>query len=223
MLAGGNGMDQKEYLKNPCGMLSIPYWKAKTTAIPDAVKVIHCRDWNGQYSNYQRYFRVMHNLDGLPPIDFDYDTISIDYQARQLSEMMNASYLHEKIAVSEEDILQWKSHATFREDLCVYINTDHGRMAASGIAEYDEICREGTIEWVQVLPEYRRQGLGEKIVYALLHRLKSTGAAFVTVSGNLDNPSRPLDLYKKCGFHGDDIWYVCREQESYTEKTIPDA
>ena len=83
-------------------------------------------------------------------------------------------------------------------------------MAASGIAEFDEVCQEGIIEWVQVLPEYKGRGLGKKIVDVLLNRLKSIGASFVTVSGNLDNTSKPLELYRKCGFAGDDIWYICQ-------------
>ncbi len=124
--------------------------------------------------------------------------------------MINESYKHENIVVSEQDILQWKQHKTFREELCVYINADNGKKAASGIAEFDEVCREGIIEWVQVLPEYRGRGLGKKIVDVLLNRLKSIGASFVTVSGNLDNTSKPLELYRKCGFTGDDIWYICQ-------------
>ena len=203
-------MDIRKYLQNPCGNLSIPYWKYKAMTIPDSIRIIHCRDWNGQYSNYQRFFRIKHDLKDLCPIDYDYDTLSIDYQAKELAEMINASYSHENIFVTEKDILRWKQHETFRESLCIYINADGGKMVASGIAEFDEICREGVIEWVQVLPEYRERGLGKKIVNVLLWRLKGTGADFVTVSGNLDNTSRPLELYRKCGFTGDDIWYICR-------------
>ena len=203
-------MDIKDYLRDPCGTLSIPYWKAKTLTVPDSVVIVHGRDWCGQYRNYQKFFRIKHDLKKLSPINFDYDTVSIDHQAAQLSGMINASYAHENITVSEQDILQWKQHETFREDLCVYINADNGKMAASGIAEYDETCREGIIEWVQVLPEYRGQGLGKKIVTVLLNRLKSVGADFATVSGNLDNTSKPLELYQKCGFTGDDVWYICR-------------
>ena len=202
-------MDIKEYLQNPCGTLSIPYWKAKTLTMPDSVKIIHKSNWDGQYDDYQRFFRVKHSLNDLSPIAFDYDTISIDYQAKQLCRMINASYRHENIAIREEDILQWKKHETFREDLCIYICANDRIMTASGIAEYDEECREGIIEWVQVLPEFRRRGLGERIILVLLTRLKSIGAEFVTVSGNCENDSNPLGLYRKCGFMGDDIWYIC--------------
>jgi ribosomal protein S18 acetylase RimI-like enzyme len=202
-------MNIKEYIQNPCGMLSIPYWKNKTMTVPSSVRIIHNSKWTGQYDDYQRFFRVKHNLNDLAPIDFDYDTISIDHQAKQLCEMVNASYIHENITVSEEEILEWKKHETFREDLCIYIKANDGIMVASGIAEYDETCREGIIEWLQVLPEYRNQGLGEKIVTVLLSRLKNLGADFVTVSGNLDNVCNPLELYRKCGFTGSDIWYIC--------------
>ena len=81
-------MDVKEYLQNPCGTLSIPYWKAKTLAIPDSMRIIHCSNWNGQYGNFQRFFRIKHDLNDLSPIDYDYDTLSIDYQATQLCEMI---------------------------------------------------------------------------------------------------------------------------------------
>ena len=206
-------MDIEEYLRDPCGTLSVPYGKAKTLVIPDSVKIIHARDWNGQYADFQRFFRVKHDLRELFPIDFDYDTIAVDRQAKELCEMINASYGHEKISLGEKDILRWKDHETFREDLCVYIHADGGIMAASGIAEYDETCREGFIEWVQVLPEYRKRGLGKKIVAVLLDRLKRAGADFVTASGNLDNISRPLALYRSLGFTGDDVWYICRGEE----------
>ena len=214
-------MDIKEYLMDPCGTLSIPYWKAKSMVVPDTIKIIHARDWAEQYNDFKRFFRVRHNLSDLIRVDSDYDTLSLDCQTKQLAEMINASYRHENISVSEHDILQWKTHETFREDLCIYINADGGKMVASGIAEYDEICHEGIIEWVQVLPEYRNKGLGQKIVTVLLSRLKGLGAEFVTVSGNLDNPTKPLELYKKCGFEGDDVWYICQDDTNgLHEKTL---
>lgn len=203
-------MTIKHYLKNPCGLLSIPYWKAKTLKTPDSIEIIHCRDWHGQCTNPQRYFRVKHSLEQLPQLDFDGDTIEIASSAGEFSEMINASYVHESIAVSEEDVLKWMQHETFRADLWICIRDDEGRMIASGIAEYDAACKEGVFEWVQVLPVHRRKGLGKKIVIALLNRLKAVGAEFVTVSGNLDNATAPLALYRVCGFTGDDVWYICK-------------
>lgn len=203
-------MTIKHYLKNPCGLLSIPYWKAKTMKIPDSIQVIHCRDWRGQCDNPQRFFRVKHSLEQLPQLDSYSDTIEMDCSARELAEMINTSYTHENIVVREEDVLKWKQHETFRAELWICIRNGEGKMIASGIAEYDAACREGIFEWVQVLPAHRGKGLGKKIVVALLNRLKAVGAEFVTVSGNLDNATTPLSLYRSCGFTGEDIWYICK-------------
>lgn len=203
-------MDIKEYIQNPCRMLSIPYWKAINLTLPDTVKIVHASEWNGQYKIYERFFRIKHSLQNFATIDFDYNIIAIDNQTKQLADMINASYVHENIVVSEEEILRWKEHKTFRENLWVCIETSDGKMVASGIAEYDEECKEGILEWVQVLPEYRGMGFGKKIVIALLNELKKIGAEFATVSGNLDNVTTPLELYKKCGFFGEDVWYICR-------------
>lgn len=204
-------MDLQAYQKEPCKMFSIPYCKAKNQVIPDTIEILHSHDWTGQYKDFQRFFRVKHSLTEIDEIDFAYQVISIEKQAGQLSEMINASYTHEDIYVSEQDVLQWRYHETFRESLCIGINSEDGRMIASGIAEYDEACKEGFLEWVQVLPEYRNKGFGKKVVMILLNELRNLGAYFVTVSGNLDNVSNPLELYKKCGFTGDDVWYICHK------------
>ena len=134
-------MDVKEYLQNPCGTLSIPYWKAKTLAIPDSMRIIHCSNWNGQYGNFQRFFRIKHDLNDLSPIDYDYDTLSIDYQATQLCEMINESYKHENIVVSEQDILQWKQHKTFPTQERQKLNTGQVNMSHY-LYVHEQLCMQ---------------------------------------------------------------------------------
>ena len=168
-------MDIKEYLSNPCGMLSIPYWKYKTLDIPSSVTIIHERDWKNQSHNYQRFFRVKHNLDNLPIVDFDFELLNIDNQAEELAAMVNSCYKDEGITLNEQDILSWRNHKTFREYLCVYIKDNNGLMIASGIAEFDQECKEGTIEWVQVLPEYRRKGIASAITSRLAVEIMNRG------------------------------------------------
>lgn len=87
----------------------------------------------------------------------------------------------------------------------------NNRIVASGIAEYDVELKEGMIEWVQVLPAYWNKGYGTDIVNYLLKQLKELGASFVTVSGSLENKTNPERLYRKCGFIGDDVWYICKK------------
>lgn len=54
--------------------------------------------------------------------------------------------------------------------------------AGCGIAELDRQIGELALEWIQVLPEYRRRGVGQLIVRELLYRMAGI-ARFATVSG----------------------------------------
>ena len=37
----------------------------------------------------------------------------------------------------------------------------------------------------------------------------------------LDNQAKPLELYKKCGFEGDDVWYICQvDSNEQHEKVV---
>lgn len=80
------------------------------------------------------------------------------------------------------------------------------------MADFDSQMQEGIIEWIQVLPEYRGKKIGQLLVNELLLRMK-TMAKFATVSGQMNNPSSPEKLYRKCGFVGNDIWHILRSKK----------
>jgi len=82
-----------------------------------------------------------------------------------------------------------------------------GQCVGCGIADYDPEARELILEWIQVLPEYRGCGIGQAIVNELLRRAQGC-ARFATVSGKVDNPTRPELLYRRCGFAGEDVWHI---------------
>ena len=44
-------MDIEEYIQNPCGLLSVPYWKAKTLTIPNSLKIIHKSDRSEEHTS----------------------------------------------------------------------------------------------------------------------------------------------------------------------------
>lgn len=79
------------------------------------------------------------------------------------------------------------------------------------MADLDPYMKEGILEWIQVLPEYRRKGLGKALVCELLTRMKGK-AKFSTVSGDCNNINNPINLYRKCGFIGNSIWYIAYER-----------
>lgn len=60
-------MTREEYLKDPCAVLSIPYWKAKAITAPGNMRIVHDRDFSPDvlkdydYTD-ERYFRLRHDL-----------------------------------------------------------------------------------------------------------------------------------------------------------------
>ena len=197
-----------EYLSNPCGTLSIPYWKNKIIKIPNNIVIIHQNNFNNQFNKYQRFFRLSHLLESIVIPNIKAEIINLDTDKIALINMINTCYKKQNISVNENDILEWCNHSTYNNKLWIKIE-ENGTMIASGIAEYDKDLNEGIIEWIQVLSEYQNKGYGKSIVNSLLIELKNLGAKFVTVSGDLDNSTNPEKLYRSCGFTGDDIWFIC--------------
>ena len=201
-----------EYLSNPCGTLSIPYWKNKTIKIPSNISIIHKSNFTNQFNKFRRFFRLSHLLKSIEISEMEFKRINLNTDKIALINMINSCYREQNISVDESVISQWCNHPTFNSQLWIKIE-ENGTMIASGIAEYDQELNEGVLEWIQVLPEYRNKGYGKTIVNSLLMELKKIGANFVTVSGDLDNDTNPEKLYRKCGFTGDDIWYICKKKE----------
>ena len=202
-------MTKEMYLNNPCGMLSIPYWKFKDMSIPNSIDILHQNEFHSQYKDYQRYFRLIHHLKNINPITLQVQTLEI---TKDLVSLMNICFKDEHIVLSLRDLYALQEHSTYRKDLWMGIEVKD-KLIGCAIAEYDLECREGSIEWICVLPEYQRRGYGSKLIFALLYKLKELGADFVTVSGRLDNGSQPEKLYRFCGFTGSDIWYICKKEE----------
>lgn len=119
---------------------------------------------------------------------------------------------YENIKPKLTDVINWTKRSVFRENLWVWVwDTKQNHPAGLGIAEYDSHIREGDLDWIQVLPEYRNQGLGKVIVTELLARLTPI-SDLITVSGEVHNLTKPEDLYRSCGFEGNDIWLLLQRK-----------
>ena len=62
------------YKDNPCGVLSIPYWKNKYIEIPPNMKILHENDFrHSNHSEYmdEPYFRLYHSLEKIDAIALD--------------------------------------------------------------------------------------------------------------------------------------------------------
>jgi GNAT superfamily N-acetyltransferase len=204
-----------EYKGNPCRLSSLPYWKMKTFNFPDNLKVIHDIDYDGIKDNYgkdTRYFRLKHGFlnieEPVLPKGFSYKEVNTDLESELLDivRIINESY--DDIKVNLPQVQSWIELDVFKKELWIFIEDDKLKEnIALGIAELDQEVREGMLEWIQVLPDYRCRGFGHAIVTKLLLNMK-TYADFVTVSGQVDNNTKPEKLYRRCGFTGNDIWHV---------------
>lgn len=207
-------IDVDKYIANPCRVLSTAFWKASHFPIPPNVTIFHKDDLpcNNFDKHATAYFRLLHKLDARQyfplPQGYSYRQIRLPDEAQTLADLINHCYdSHNHTAKS---ILRWTTYPAFDPTLWLFVISDlTNSPVAAGLADFDKSIREGSLEWIQVMPEYRGRGLGQAIVSELLKRLKhSNQAAFVTVSGECDNDTNPEALYRKCGFVGDDIWYV---------------
>lgn len=200
-----------QYLKSPCSVSSIPYWKTKNLDIPKGMLIIHDSDFvSAEYTDYvdETYFRLYHDLRAIGPITADgieFVAVSPD-RLDNLVETINASYAD--LSVTKEQLESYMKTPVYSPDLWILLkDSSSGKYIGSGIADYDKDVGELIIEWVQVLPEYRNRGYGKVIVNYLLNKMQDA-AKFATVSGKINDSTHPERLYRKCGFKGNDIWHI---------------
>lgn len=206
-------ISKEEYLKNPCGLLSIPYWKEQSLTLPESMKILNDKEYKDSYKEEYKeklFFRLIHKLETINPVNlsdnYTIETININTQLEDVVGIINNCY--EDISVNLSEVKEWINRVVFDDNLWVYIKEiQSNKIAALGIAELDKELKEGTLEWIQVLPNYQGNGLGQVIVNELLNRMREK-ASFVTVSGEVDNKTNPEALYRKCGFTGNDVWHI---------------
>ncbi len=205
----------QQYLSNPCGTLSIPYHKAKNTTVPDGMKIVHDRDFDEsdlQAYRDERYFRLYRDMKniGLSKADgFLVETVG-EAELETVVSVINRSYTD--LQVTLEQIKCYTQTPVYDKHLWVSAREEQtGICVGLGIADFDAEVGELILEWIQVLPAYRKRGIARAIVNTLLHRAKEQ-AAFATVSGKADDPTCPERLYRSCGFVGNDIWHVMRKK-----------
>ncbi len=204
----------KKYVESPCSCLAIPLWKHQEEKFQNnRIKVVHEKEFIEDYVeeyNDEIYFRLLHTLDIISEDHLDDYMIQTakDEDVNLIVDIINQSYID--ITVSCEQIMSYKKEKVYDPNLWIIVykkNTDIP--VGCGLADFDQEVKEGILEWIQVLPQYRHKKIGQMIVNELLRRL-SQKALFVTVSGKVDDENNPEKLYRKCGFKGEDRWHILR-------------
>jgi len=114
------------------------------------------------------------------------------------------------LRLSADAVAQWRLREVFDSRLWIWaVRETDGRRVGLGIAERDVSSGEGSLEWIQVLPEARQLGLASVLVRELTSRLLEE-CRFVTVSGRVSDDGAAEHLYRRCGFTGSDVWWLMR-------------
>ena len=205
-------MIAEQYKRDPCKASSLPFWKTKLASLAPSMSVVRDDQFPGLEEGCidTRFFRLIHRLDALPRISLPagFSLAAVDEQS--MAAHISQCYTEE--SVTAEELKQYTLRSVYDPELWIGIRENvTGELAATGLAEFDQEIKEGVLEWIQVSPEYRRQGLGRFVVNELLFRLKRK-AEFVTVSGRMNNPTNPFGLYLSCGFENPVIWHVIRKR-----------
>lgn len=205
----------EDYKKNPCKASSIPYWKAKSLTIPSNMKIIHNNKFDEKLlDNYfdRRFFRLIHNLSNIPEINIPEIKLEVIQSNRtnELVDMINSSYAHSEIRVSEDYVRSLTTTQVYCSELWIGAILDE-KLIGSIICDFDIEVGEAIIEWLQTLPEYRNRGIATALVCKALKIMRSF-ADFATVSGECDNMTNPERVYRNCGFEGNDVWHILNEK-----------
>lgn len=201
----------EEYLKDPCGASSLPFWKTEQTEIPQGMKIVPEDQFDAAAckGTAEPYFRLICRpaecVQPEMPEGFETVVCSVDEYAQHI----NSCY--ELEGVTPQEVNEWRLRPVYDPELWIAVkDRKNGKIAATGIAEIDRRIGEGILEWIQVSPEYRRRGLGQYVVKELLCRMKEK-AGFVTVSGKMKNENNPYGMYTACGFGEGKVWVVVNE------------
>jgi GNAT superfamily N-acetyltransferase len=201
-------MEAEAYKKDPCRASSLPYWKIAQTVIPPHLRIIRDDEMTEAVDagTDDPYFKMIHCLNTVSDAALIDGFVLASADPEELAAHIRECYAAERITA---DALRAYTHTpVYSADLWIAVrDRATGRIAASGIGALDTRIGEGVLDWIQVSPAYRRKGLGAFIVCELLRRMRGK-AAFVTVSGRINNPTGPMALYQACGFTDPVIWHV---------------
>ena len=203
-------MNAEQYLADPCGTSSLPYWKTEQFAVPEGICVYRDDAFSARSIEGvdEPYFKLMHDLRQVQPAALPAGFRLVSAGVADFARHINSCYGAE--GLSEAELLAYRRRQTYNPALWLAVaDAGNGALAATGIGELDGRIGEGILEWIQVSPAYRRRGLGRFLVCELLRRMQGR-AQFATVSGRVNNPDKPFALYTGCGFKNPVIWHVIK-------------
>ena len=201
----------------------VVFWRRDRDQDPDllipvddlSLALIHQDHYDGfpahLFSRQKSYFRLIHQSQSrgkstVVPKGFIFQEVKPEVEIADVAAFIDECY--PDIKPTDDTVRSWMAHISYDPRLWFWVMDESKELPAGlGIAEIDQEIGEGSLEWVQVHPNYRGKGIGECLVIELISRL-SGRVEFTTVSGEVGNKTNPEALYRRCGFQGSDIWWL---------------
>lgn len=165
------------------------------------------------FNQKKPYFRLRHDNRRVeePKVPKGYEVVQVNPRKEADLVCDFLAQCHPTYSFSEERVLKWMEVPVFDPSLWIWVIDEETNMpAALGISDLDPTIPEASLEWIQVLLQHRGKGLGKLVVLETLKRVIGR-VSFTTVSGEVNNPSNPESLYRRCGFQGNDVWWVLQK------------
>ena len=192
------------YLADPTHTSSLSFAKSERLTLPEGMAVVSEKDFDpNTYRDYtdERYFRLSRPISGSHPC------LPTGYSLAQPPLEEFVAHLRTCYPAAPE--LQVFASLRCQPSVWVAVREDAtDQLVATAIGLIDPKMGELDVDWVEVSPTHRRQGLGRFVVQELLREAEGR-ATFATVSGEMADPA-PLSLYRSCGFGALAVWHVLR-------------
>ena len=129
-------MTPDEYVFDPCGASSLPFWKSMSIPVPEYIRILRddlFREKDAVGYTDELYFKLIHHLNCIPepvtPPDIVMKSIPISCYAAHINRCYDSE------CVSTAELEAYKEHPVYDPALWVsYISRDSGEIVATGIA-----------------------------------------------------------------------------------------
>ncbi|MBW6466444.1 MAG: GNAT family N-acetyltransferase [Brevefilum sp.] len=162
-----------------------------------------------EFIQRRAYFRLSYQgavSPSEPPSGFGFEPVRPEADIDALAQLISTCY--PAMHITHGVVRGWLQHPVYDPSLWLWVvHLKSGDKAGLGIAERDRQVPEVSLEWIQVHPNYRKRGVGRAIVTELVKRVTDR-VSIITVSGELESAHQPALLYRRCGFGGEDIWWL---------------
>jgi GNAT superfamily N-acetyltransferase len=166
-----------------------------------------------EFIQRRAYFRLSHQgaiLASEPPSGFGFEPVRPVADIDALVQLISTCY--PSMYITRAVVRGWLQHPVYDPSMWLWVvHLKTGDKAGLGIAERDRQVPEASLEWIQVHPAYRKRGVGRAVVTELVRRA-ADHVSIITVSGEFENAHQPALLYRRCGFGGEDIWWLFSDQ-----------